>query len=328
MRPTSALRLQHARGPITVDPVALPDPGPGEALVRVEACGLCHSDLFVASLDKLDLSPLTLGHEAIGRIEALGPGAAGWSEGDRAGITFLGTTCGACDFCRSGDPRYCPKQTNFGYTLHGALANYALAPARALVRVPDSADAAALAPMCCAGWTAAGALREAALHPGQSLAIFGYGGLGHLALQLAQRQGLRVAVSDPAPAKLESARAAGAEPVARGYDAAIVFTGNPAAIPEAFKTLKRQGTLILVGISASKYELPLIDTIIKGARIRGSYLGTKEDLAEVLRLAAAGDLRAQIHPIPLESAPAALDRLRQGQIQGRAVVRFHHPETK
>lgn len=329
MRPARAVQLQHARGPIALASVEPRAPGPGEALVRMEACGICHSELFVQSLEKLELAPLTLGHEGIGRVEAVGPDVDGWKVGDRAGMTFLATTCGTCELCRSGAERYCPKQVNFGFSAHGALTDWAVAPARALVRVPEGVDAAAIAPMCCAGWTAYGALREAALAPGQAVAIFGYGGLGHLAVQLARRQGLRVAVSDLSPVKQEAARAAGAEIVGRpllkewgGVDAAIVFTGNPAAIPEAFKTIKRQGTMVLVGISVSKYELPLIDTIVKGARIRGSYLGTRDDLAAVFRLAASGELRAHVEGITIEDAPAALERLRKGEVEGRAVVRF------
>lgn len=329
IRQAKAVRLQHARGPVQVDAVEVGDPGPGEALVRMEACGICHSDLFVASLEKTHLAPLTLGHEGIGRIEALGPGVDAWAPGDRIGMTFLATTCGVCEFCRSGAERFCPKQTNFGHSAHGALAQYAVVPVGALVRVPEDVDAAALAPMCCAGWTAYGALREAALAPGQSVAIFGYGGLGHLAVPLARRQGLRVAVADLSEAKQDAARAAGAEIVTRallkewgGVDAAIVFTGAPAAIPEAFKTIRRQGTLVLVGISASAYELPLIDTIVKGARIRGSYLGTRDDLEAVFRLAAEGGLCARLETLGIEDAPAALDRLRLGEVGGRAVVRF------
>jgi alcohol dehydrogenase, propanol-preferring len=317
-----AVRLQHARGPITLDRVDLAEPGPGEVLLRMEACGICHTELFVASLPKLDVTPLTLGHEGIARVEAVGPGVSGWAVGDRAGMTFLASTCGVCEYCGSGAERFCSKQVNFGFSAHGALSEFAVAPARSLVRVPEGIDAAAIAPMCCAGWTAYGALREAALSAGQSVAIFGYGGLGHLAVQLAKLQGLRVAVADSSPAKLEHARAAGAEPVTRGYDAAIVFTGNPAAIPEAFKVVRRQGTLVIVGISNTKYELPLIDTIVKGARIRGSYLGTKEDLSEVFRLAASGDLKAQITPTTIDEAPEVLAKLHQGQIEGRAVVRF------
>jgi propanol-preferring alcohol dehydrogenase len=315
--------LAHARGPVTVESLHFGEPAGGEILLRMEACGLCHSDLFVAGLEKLPLAPLTLGHEGIGRVVAVGPGVAGWAPGDRAGITFLGTTCGACEWCAAGRERFCPKQTNFGYTLQGALGDYALAPASALVRVPERLPAAGAAPLCCAGWTAYGALREAALAPGQSVALFGYGGLGHLALQIALHQGLRAVVCDPSEEKLSLARAAGADAGApRNMDAAIVFTAAPAAIPQAFRALRRNGTLILVGLAVASYELPLVDTVLKGITIRGSYLGSRDDLAAVFALAGQGILRPLVHTHALEEAPALLDLMRRGELSGRAVIAF------
>src|SRR5260370_25729205 len=183
--------LPAARGAVTVEAVHMGEPANGEVLLRMEACGICHSDLFVCGLEKLPLAPLTLGHEGIGRVEAVGPEVVEWSAGDRAGVTFLGTTCGTCEWCRAGRERFCPRQTNFGYTLQGALGEYAMVPASALVRVPEDIAAAEAAPLCCAGWTAYGALREAGLVAGQSVALFGYGGRGHPALQVARPHGLR-----------------------------------------------------------------------------------------------------------------------------------------
>ena len=320
---TRAAVISQARGPVVIESHHLGEPEAGEVLLRLEACGLCHSDLFVAGLEKLPLSPLTLGHEGIARVEAVGAGVTEWSAGDRAGITFLGTTCGVCEWCKAGKERFCPKQTNFGYTLQGALGEYAIAPARALVRVPERLAAVDAAPLCCAGWTAYGALREAALSPGQSVAIFGYGGLGHLALQLALHQGLKPVVSDPSTKKLAEAEAAGASIApARGVDAAIVFTAAPAAIPQAFKALRRNGTLILVGLSTTSYELPLVDTVLKGITIRGSYLGTRQDLARVFALAGEGVLRPHVHAHSLDEAPALLDQMRRGELPGRAVIAF------
>ena len=319
---TRSAILPHARGTISVEPVHLGEPAAGEILLRLEACGLCHSDLFVCGLEKLPLAPLTLGHEGIGRVEAAGPGVTEWARGDRAGITFLGTTCGSCEWCRAGLERFCPKQTNFGYTLQGALGEYAIVPAAALVRVPEDIAAEVAAPLCCAGWTAFGALREANLSAGQSVALFGYGGLGHLALQMARDQGLRVAVSDPSEEKMAAARAAGADGEARGMDAAIVFTAAKAAIPQAFRSLRRNGTLILVGLAATTYELPLVDTVLKGITIRGSYLGSREDLAAVFGLARAGVVRPHVQTHGLEETPALLEKMQRGEIAGRAVITF------
>jgi len=331
----SAAVLASPRAKVTVTGVEVKAPGPGEALVRLEACGICHSDLFIAGLEKLALSPLTLGHEGIGRVEAVGAGVSDWAEGDRAGITFLGTTCGVCDWCLTGRRRFCPDQTNFGYTLQGALAKYAVAPAAALVPVPEEVSATVAAPMCCAGWTAMGALREAGLQPGQSLALFGLGGLGHLALEIARVQGVRVSVVDVSEEKLELARALGAEIALSGsepgrilqkecggMDAAIVFTGAPAAVPQAFRALKRNATLVLVGISRSPYELPLAETVTRGIVIRGSYLGTHQDLEEGFRLLRAGAIRPHVHTHTLAESPALLDEMRRGTLMGRAVIAF------
>ena len=332
---TAAAILTAPRGTVTVASVPVAEPGTGEVLIKMEACGLCHSDLFVASLEKLPLLPLTLGHEGIGRVVLLGAGVAGFAIGDRAGITFLASTCGACELCLTGRERFCGRQLNFGYTVGGALAGYAVVPAPFLVRVPDMLPAAEAAPLCCAGWTAYGALREAGLRPDQSVALFGMGGLGHLAIQYARHLGLRVAAVDVSESKLEMARSLGAdlamlaENAGRtlqkqwgGADAAIVLTGSPAAIQQAFRSLKRTGTLIASGLSTNQYELPIVDTVLKGISIRGSYLGTRADLEEVLRLAQSGVGRAHIETHALDETPELFKRMRRGEILGRAVVAF------
>jgi len=319
---THAAVLSAPRAQAAIETIHLGEPGPGEVLLRMEACGICHSDVFVTTLERLPLAPVTLGHEGIGRVEAVGPGVDGWSRGDRAGVTFLGTTCGACEWCRSGRERFCPKQTNFGYTLQGALCDYAIAPAAALARVPDSLPAEVAAPLCCAGWTAYRALAEAGLEAGQSVALYGYGGLGHIALQMAKHRRLGVSVSDPVETKRQQAREDGAEIDARGVDAAIVFTAAAAAIPQAFRALKRGGTLVLVGLSVTNYELPLVDTVLKGVTVKGSYLGSREDLAAVFGLAEEGVVRPHVHTHGLAEAPTLLDRLRRGELPGRAVVKW------
>jgi propanol-preferring alcohol dehydrogenase len=317
---TQAAVLPTPRAAVSVESIHLGEPGPGEVLLRMEACGICHSDVFVTTLEKLPLAPVTLGHEGIGRVETVGAGVSGWTAGDRAGITFLGGTCGTCEWCASGRRRFCPKQSNFGYTLQGALSDYVIAPASELARVPEGLAAEIAAPLCCAGWTAYRALMESGLHPGQSVALFGYGGLGHLALQLARSRGMRVSVSDPAESKRQQAVKDGAEIDARGVDAAVVFTAASAAIPQAFRALKRGGTLVLVGLSVSNYELPLVDTVLKGITIKGSYLGTTDDLAAVFSLAAEGVLKPHVHTYALTETPTLLDRLRSGDLPGRAVV--------
>src|SRR6516225_6019091 len=138
---TQAAILSGPRGAVSVESIHLGEPGPGEVRLRMEACGLCHSDVFVTTLERLPLAPVTLGHEGIGRVEEVGPEVEGWQPGDRAAMTFLATTCGRCEWCASGRERFCPRQTNFGYTLQGALSEWAIAPAAALVRAPENLPA-------------------------------------------------------------------------------------------------------------------------------------------------------------------------------------------
>jgi alcohol dehydrogenase, propanol-preferring len=332
---TMAAVLAAARAPVEVTPVAVREPGTGEVLVKMEACGVCHSDVFVSGLDKLPLAPLILGHEGIGRVEAVGVAVKGFTRGDRVGITFLAASCGVCEVCLTGRERFCVKQRNFGFTVPGVLAGYATVPIPQLFRVPEELPAADTAPLCCAGWTAYGAIRESGLQLGQTVALFGMGGLGHLAIQYAKQRGLSVAAVDPSEAKLEMARALGAELALAadgagrklqkqygGLDGAIVLTAAVPAIQEAFRCLKRTGILVLVGLTNQSFEMPVLDTILKGITVRGSYLGTRPDLDEVFRLSQAGVVRTHVETHALEETPALLDKMRRGDLVGRAVVTF------
>lgn len=327
--------LTAPRGEVRVIAERISEPGPGEALIRMEACGICHSDVFVAGLERLPLIPLTLGHEGIGRIVSVGPGVTHVSAGDRVGVTFLASTCGECELCLSGRERYCAKQLNSGFTVHGALASLAIVPAQRLAKIPETVTAAAAAPVCCAGWTAYGAVREAGLAAGQLLGIFGMGGLGHLAQQYAAVRGVRVAAVDVSEEKLRMAREAGAQLAITaegagkvlqkecgGVDAAIVLTPAPAAIEQAFRSVKRTGAVVLVGLAGAKFELPIVDTVLKGIRVLGSFLGTRQDLDEALQLAASGAVKAHVETYPLDSASELLGRLQRGELIGRAVVVF------
>jgi propanol-preferring alcohol dehydrogenase len=325
--------LHAPRGTVSIVADTVSEPGPGEALLRMEACGICHSDLFVAGLERLPLAPLTLGHEGVGRVEAVGPGVTNVKVGDRVGVTFLAATCGECELCRGGLERYCAKQLNSGYTVHGALATLAVVRAQQLAHVPEGLNAAEAAPICCAGWTTYGAVRETGLRAGQLLAIFGMGGLGHMALQYAAERGLRVAAVDVSEEKLRMASDLGAEICAPaenagrtlqkqfgGVDAAIVLTAAPAAIEQAFRSVKRTGKVVLVGLANSRFELPIVDTVLKGIHVQGSFIGSRQDLDDALRLAVEGKVKPHVETHPLESTPELLDRLHRGEVRGRAVV--------
>jgi alcohol dehydrogenase, propanol-preferring len=332
-----AARLHQPRGPLQIDQIDPPQPGPGEVLIRTEACGLCHSDLFIGSLAELPRTPITLGHEAVGTIEQLGPETHGFAPGDRVAVTFLHAACGECDFCRASRPELCPKQLNTGYHADGAFAEYVVARADFVVRVPAGLDAVQAAPLSCAGWTAYHAVNNAGLGAGEWLAIFGIGGLGQLGIQFARLAGLRVAAIDIAPQKLASARVLGAELTvdattedpARslkksigGAHAAISFVASAGAIRGAFNSLRRAGSLVLVGLETETFELPLVDVVLKAIRIQGSFLGKPEDLQSIFALANEGKIQIQTEACALEDLPQMIERMETGQLQGRGVVRF------
>ena len=331
-----AARLHQPGGPVVIEEVPRPAPGEDEVLVRIEACGLCHSDLLIQSLEALPKVPLTLGHEAIGVVEEAGPGAPGWRPGDRVALTYLYAGCGACEACLRERPELCPRQTNTGYHADGAFAEYAVARAASLVKVPPELPADQAAPLCCAGWTAYHAVESAGLEPGSWLAVFGVGGLGHLGIQFARLRGLRVAAVDLSEEKLALARKLGAEITVNsreqsavralkkvgGAHGAISFVASAAAIGDAFKSLRRLGVLVLVGLAIENYELPLLDTILKQVRIQGSFLGTRAELREVFELARAGKVRMETETIGLAALPGAMERMQAGRLTGRAVVRF------
>jgi propanol-preferring alcohol dehydrogenase len=330
---TRAVFLTAARGRVEVRDHEPGPPGAGEVQVAMEACGVCHSDLMIGELEQLPLAPLVIGHEGVGRVRVAGDGVA-LAPGDRVGVTYLASACGRCSLCARGEARFCQAQVQHGFTRHGAMGGVVNVAAAELVRVPDRLAPELAAPLCCAGWTALGAVRGTGLAAGQRLGVFGLGGVGHLAVQYARHLGIEVAAVDLSEAKLDQARALGANlavPAAGagrallkalgGVDAAIAFTSATPAIHEAFRSLKRRGTLHLVGMAAAaRYDLPLNETIIKGLSVRASYLGTRADLEEVFALAVAGVGVPHVEPVDIAEVPSVLERLHAGQVIGRAVV--------
>jgi propanol-preferring alcohol dehydrogenase len=331
--------LPAPQAPLLILDVETPSPGPGQVLVRIEACGVCHSDVFLASSPKLPRTPLILGHEAVGRISELGPGVTRFQVGDRVGIAFLHHSCGHCSFCKSGRENYCLSQQQTGYHVDGALAEYAVADERFVARVPDAMPAIQAAPLCCAGLTAYKAVRTANLAAGEWIALFGAGGLGHLAIQLAKQAGLQVAVIDVAADKLEMARQLGADLLINGATedprkvlaghvpdggvaGAITLTGSLAAIEQAFPCLRPNGILVLVGLCTKRYDLQVLRMVMQGLRISGILVGTPRDLQEIVDLAATGTPHVHAEACGLEDVPAVMERMRQGNIAGRMVVQF------
>ena len=271
---TRGVVLPAARMPVVVTELDVAEPGPGQVLVKMEACGICHSDLFISGLEKQVLTPLVLGHEGIGRVEKLGAGVTIVAPAIASGLRSWPRRAVTCEWCRTGRERHCPRQTNWGYNAPRALAGYASVTAQHLARVPDGLDAAEAAPLCCAGWTAYRGVRRG-VQPGATVAIFGLGGLGDFAVQYARAVVLRVAGVEIGA---EAGTGAGGwrgdngaggkrrrtlQKQYGGVDAAVVLTASPAAIGQALavpQTLRDGGA----GWLGATFEIPVIDTVLKG----------------------------------------------------------------
>ncbi len=315
----------------------IPRPGPGEILINVKACGICHTDLHLAAGEwPLPKLPLILGHEAVGVVEGTGSGVANFRVGDRAGIPWINSTCGTCEFCTSEREPLCPHIVVTGFMVDGGYAEYLKASASYAVACPSSLTFVDAAPLYCAGLTAYRALKISGARLGDIVAVWGVGGLGHYAVQIAKAMGARVVAADATPAKLEFARQLGADvcidtsqekatEAARSLGGAHVvlnFAPTAAAITQGFEALRRGGTLVLVGLPPGNFSLPILGSVAKGIRILTSAVGTRLDLREILALAAAGKIKSACETCALDEINQVFDRMRDGKILGRVVVEF------
>jgi len=340
---TQTFRGVIARGkgePVEVVDVRVPDPGPGEARVTVQACGVCHSDMFAKEGVMGDATPFPIvpGHEIVGVVDALGENVRGaWKPGDRVGVGWFGGACYHCESCRRGDFITCANGRIPGVTFDGGYADAVVVPADALARVPEELSSEEAAPLLCAGVTTYHALRSSVVRPGDRVAVLGIGGLGHLAIQFAAIAGGRVIAVDVIDEKLELVRELGADlvvdaretdPVAAihhlgGADVAIVLAVAPTVFDQAFRSLNRGGRLVLVSLPAEgTLTIPVFDTVLKGISIIGSIVGTRQDLNEALQFAADGIVHASTTTHRLDDINRIFDDLRLGRIDGRAVLSF------
>ncbi|MBW4095037.1 MAG: zinc-dependent alcohol dehydrogenase [Acidobacteria bacterium] len=317
----------------------MPEPGVGEVLVRLEACGLCHTDIHAARGDwpVKPQPPFVPGHEGVGIVEKLGEGVSNRVVGERVAIPWLGYACGECRYCIDGRETLCEQQHNSGYSVDGAFAEYAVANARFVVPVPDGVSAMDAAPLTCAGVTTYKALKVAHVVPTERVAVFGIGGLGHLAVQYARIMGGSVIAVDVKEAKLEAARELGAEhlvnaaevdPVAAiqglgGADVAVVLAASPKVFEQAFASLARGGRLICVALPADQeMNISIFETVLKGLSIIGSIVGTRQDLAEVFALHAAGHTRIVAEARKLEQVNDAIAEVLAGDVVARLVFEY------
>lgn len=325
--------------PLEMQEVDVPAPGAGQILVQIEASGICHTDIHAARGDwpVKPTPPFIPGHEGIGRITAVGDGVDPARIGQRVALPWLGSACGTCEHCISGWETLCEAQQNTGYSIDGAYAEFAVASAAYAVPVPDEVSSFDAAPLTCAGVTTYKAVKVSGARSSDLVAVYGIGGLGHLALQYAKIAGARVVAVDIEDAKLELATSLGADAVVNGrkedpvealqamggVDVAVVLAVSPAAMRQAFDSLKRGGRLVLVALPHdNELELPIFQTVLKGISVIGSIVGTRRDLAEVFELHAQGRTKVIAEGRKLDEVNSCFDEVLSGQVPARLVIEF------
>jgi propanol-preferring alcohol dehydrogenase len=329
--------VRRFKEPLAIEEVPKPEPGEGEVLVKIEACGLCRTDIHAAHGDwpvKPQL-PLIPGHEGVGIVEGVGRGVTAVSEGDRVAIPWLGYACSVCDHCRSGWETLCEQQRNTGYAVDGAYAEYAIASARHAGTVPNGVDPMDAAPLSCAGVATYKAVKVAGARPSHLVAVFGIGGLGHLAVQYGKIAGASVVAVSRRDEKLAMARELGADytvnaserdPVEEikklgGADAAISVAASPETCEQAYHSLRRGGTLVLVGLPAENYvRFPIFETVLNGITVRGSIVGTNVDLKEVYELHADARTKVRREGRPLEEVNQCFGEVLEGRTREPRIV--------
>jgi propanol-preferring alcohol dehydrogenase len=329
---------------LTIEQVELPELKSGQVRVKVEVCGLCHTDIHAANGDwpiKPE-PPFIPGHEGVGIVTELFPGEAPVGDlihkvavGDRVAMPWLGYACGNCNYCVSGWETLCHEQEMMGYSINGGFGEYATAYAAYVVKVPQGVDPFDAAPLTCAGVTTYKAVKVAGTRSSDFVAVFGVGGLGHLAIQYAAIAGGRVVAVDLIDEKLELARELGAEftinatkedPVEAiqklgGVDQAIALAVSPRAFEQAYQSLRRGGKLVFVALPAdNEIKLPIFETVLNGITIAGSIVGTRKDLREVFELHHAGKTRVIRETRPLDQVNEAIADLEGGRVPARIVL--------
>jgi propanol-preferring alcohol dehydrogenase len=323
------------RGKLELSKRPLVEPGPGKVRIRVEACGVCHSDVVtVQGLLPTVVFPRVPGHEAVGRIDALGEGTSRWRIGQRVGVGYLGGHCGHCAQCRLGDFVNCLEQPISGATTDGGYADVLYALQSGLVAIPDELTSVEAAPLLCAGLTTFNALRNSPARPGDLVAVQGIGGLGHLGVQFARRMGFRVVAIarglDKRPLAerlgahhyIDSETADPAESLrALGGAATILATAaNSKAISGLVSGLAPRGRLQLVGVDSPPLEIGIADLIFGSRSIEGSLTGSAADNEAGLAFSVLQSIRPMIETIPLAAAPDAYARMLRNEPRFRIVL--------
>ena len=339
-RKMQAAVVEHFGKPLVLQEVDIPTVGAGQILVKTEACGVCHTDLHAAKGDwplKPTL-PFIPGHEGIGIVISVGAGVTIVKEGDRVGVPWLYSACGHCEYCLSAWETVCGEAQFGGYTKNGGFAEYILADPDYVAHIPKGLTPMEAAPLICAGITTYKGIKVTEAKPGEWIAISGAGGLGHLAIQYAKVMGLNVCAIDIDDGKLAHATKLGADCVVNaktgdpaaavkiatggGAHGVLITAPSLSAFKQGIGMTRKRGTCVLVGLPPGEFPVPLFDVVANCITIRGSFVGTRKDMAEALAFAAEGKVKADIELQPLSAINDVFKRLEHGDVPSRVVIEY------
>ncbi len=308
----------------------------GEALLKMICCGVCHTDLHVKNADFGDVSGRILGHEGIGEVVEVADDVTSLKVGDRSSVAWFFEGCGHCEYCTTGRETLCREVKNSGYTVDGGMAEYCIVTADYSVKVPDGLDSAPASSITCAGITCYKAIKEANLIPGQWILISGLGGLGNLAVQYAKEVfNLKVIGVDINDTQLNFAKESGAdilinplhEDVGKvvhekvgGVHGAVVTAVAKSAFNQAVDALRAGGTVVAVGLPSESMDLSIPRLVLDGIEVKGSLVGTRQDLAEAFQAGAEGKVIPKCEMRPMEDINEIFEEMEAGKIQGRMVL--------
>jgi propanol-preferring alcohol dehydrogenase len=326
-----AMLLSHPgpaeQSPLEQTDLPAPTPGDDEVLLRVHACGLCHTDLHTVEGEIHAKLPVVPGHQIVGVVEKIGRNAGLFHIGDRVGVPWLHHTCGECEFCRSGRENLCEQAQFTGFHVNGGYAEYAVAPAAFAVPVPDGFDDAHAAPLLCAGIIGYRALRLSNVRPQQTLGLYGFGASAHIAIQIAMRWGCEVFVATRGAEHQRFAKELGATWAGRAEDvpsgalhAAVIFAPAGSLVPEALRALRQGGTLALAGIYMTPIPEMKYERLYHERVVRSVANATRDDAQQLMQLAGQIPIRTEVQTFPLADANRALLALKRSDIHGAGVL--------
>ncbi len=330
-----AMLLSHPgpaeQSPLEQTDLPAPTPGDDEVLLRVHACGLCHTDLHTVEGEISGKLPVVPGHQIVGVVEKIGRNAGLFHVGDRVGVPWLRRTCRECEFCRSDRENLCERAQFTGFHAHGGYAEYTVAPTAYMVRVPDRFDDAHAAPLLCAGIIGYRALRLSNVRPQQTLGLYGFGASAHIAIQIAMHWGCEVFVATRGAEHQRFAKELGATWVGRAEDvpsgalhAAVIFAPAGSLVPEALRALHKGGTLVLAGIYMTPIPEMKYERLYHERVLRSVANATRDDARQLMQLAGQIPIRTEVQTFPLADANRALLALKRSDIHGAGVLIIDH----